>query len=97
MYIYIYIYIHNPYIYIYISYILLTGIIYSTSVPRGLIPAATPPAPRPLSARPAPCAATAPTPQLVAIYIPQRGVQWKQGVVIYMMLYTSLLCNTTPL
>ena len=25
------------------------------------------------------------------------GVQWKQGVVIYMMLYTSLLHNTTPI
>ena len=31
------------------------------------------------------------------VYIPQRGVQWKQGVVIYMMLYTSLLHNTTPI
>ena len=31
------------------------------------------------------------------IYIPQRGVQWKQGVVIYMMLYTSLLYDTTPI
>ena len=30
-------------------------------------------------------------------YIPQRGVQWKQGVVIYMTLYTSLLYNTTPI
>ena len=30
-------------------------------------------------------------------YIPQRGVQWKQGVAIYMMLYTSLLYNTTPI
>ena len=29
------------------------------------------------------------------VYIPQRGVQWKQGVVIYMMLYISLLYNTT--
>ena len=26
----------------------------------------------------------------VCFYIPQRVVQWKQGVVIYMMLYTSL-------
>ena len=31
------------------------------------------------------------------VYIPQRGVQWKQGVVIYMTLYTSLLHNTTPI
>ena len=31
------------------------------------------------------------------IYIPQRGVQWKQGVVIYMILYTSLLYDTTPI
>ena len=31
------------------------------------------------------------------IYILQRGVQWKQGVVVYMTLYTSLLCNTTPI
>ena len=29
--------------------------------------------------------------------IHQRGVQWKQGVVIYMMLYTSLLFHTTPI
>ena len=32
----------------------------------------------------------------VEIYIPQRGVQWKQGVVICMLLCTSLPCNTTP-
>ena len=31
------------------------------------------------------------------VYIPQRGVQWKQGVVIYMNLYTSLPYNTTPI
>ena len=31
------------------------------------------------------------------IYILQRGVQWKQGVVVYMTLYTSLLHNTTPI
>ena len=30
-------------------------------------------------------------------YIHQRGVQWKHGVVIYMMLYTILLHNTTPI
>ena len=29
--------------------------------------------------------------------IHQRGVQWKQGVVICMMLYTRLLHNTTPI
>ena len=29
-------------------------------------------------------------------YILQRGVQWKQGVVSYMALYTSFLYNTTP-
>ena len=34
---------------------------------------------------------------LVLFYIPQRGVQWTQGVVIYLTLYTSLLCNTTPI
>ena len=34
---------------------------------------------------------------LPQVAIPQRGVQWKQGVVIYMMLYTSLLYNTTPI
>ena len=34
---------------------------------------------------------------LSAIYIPQRGVQWKEGVVIHMPLYTSLLYNTTPI
>ena len=31
------------------------------------------------------------------LYILQRGVQWKQGVVVYMTLYTSLLYNTTPI
>ena len=31
------------------------------------------------------------------IKIHQRGVQWNQGVVICMMLYTCLLCNTTPI
>ena len=31
------------------------------------------------------------------VYILQRGVQWKQGVVICMMLYTVLLYNTTPI
>ena len=36
-------------------------------------------------------------PQHSFLYILQRGVQWKQGVVIYMMLYTSLLYNTTPI
>ena len=30
-------------------------------------------------------------------YIPQRGVQWKQGVVVCMVLCTSLLYNTTPI
>ena len=34
---------------------------------------------------------------LLKLYILQRGVQWKQGVVIEMMLYTSLLYNTTPI
>ena len=34
---------------------------------------------------------------VMAIKIYQRGVQWKQGVVIYMLLYTSLLCTTTPI
>ena len=33
----------------------------------------------------------------LALYILQRGVQWKQGVVIRMLLCTSLLCNTTPI
>ena len=32
-----------------------------------------------------------------AFYIPQRGVQWKQGVVIYVVLYTSLLYNATSI
>ena len=31
------------------------------------------------------------------VYIPQRGVLWKKGVVIYLTLYTSLLHNTTPI
>ena len=34
---------------------------------------------------------------LLLFYIPQRGVQWKQGVVIYMTLCTSLLYSTTPI
>ena len=32
-----------------------------------------------------------------AVYIPQRGVQWKQGVVMYMTLCASLLHNTTQI
>ena len=32
-----------------------------------------------------------------AVKTHQRGVQWKQGVVICMMSYASLLCNTTPI
>ena len=35
--------------------------------------------------------------QKLSIKIHQRGVQWKQAVVIYMMLYTSLLYDTTPI
>ena len=31
------------------------------------------------------------------IYILQRGVQWKQGVVVWMVLYASLLYNTTSI
>ena len=31
------------------------------------------------------------------VYILQRGVQWKQGVVNYMRLHTSLCYNTTPI
>ena len=31
------------------------------------------------------------------IKIHQRGVQWKQGVVIYIMLYTILLYKTIPI
>ena len=31
------------------------------------------------------------------VEIHQRGVQWKQGVVICMLLSTSLLYNTTPI
>ena len=33
----------------------------------------------------------------VELYILQRGVQWKQGVVVYIILYTMLLYNTTPI
>ena len=33
---------------------------------------------------------------IIIVKIHQRGVQWKQAVVICMMLYTSLLYNTTP-
>ena len=32
-----------------------------------------------------------------SIKIHQRGVQWKQGVVNYMMSYTSLSYDTTPI
>ena len=35
--------------------------------------------------------------QQARVYILQRGVQWKQGVVIRMLLYTILLYNTTPI
>ena len=31
------------------------------------------------------------------VKIHQRGAQWKQGVVICMLSYTSLLCNATPI
>ena len=31
------------------------------------------------------------------VKIHQRGVQWKQDVVISVLLYTSLLNNTTPI
>ena len=34
---------------------------------------------------------------LETLKIHQRGVQWKQGVVIYMMLYTSLLYHAPPI
>ena len=41
---------------------------------------------------------TALSPALVRqLKIHQRGVQWKQGVVFYMMLYTSLSYSTTPI
>ena len=30
-------------------------------------------------------------------YILQRGVQWKQGVVVYIILWAVLLYNTTPI
>ena len=33
----------------------------------------------------------------LALYILQRGVQWKEGVVICMVLYSILLYNTTPI
>ena len=36
-------------------------------------------------------------PDGATLYILQRGVQWKQGVVIRMLLYTILLCNTTQI
>ena len=31
------------------------------------------------------------------LYILQRGVQWKQGAVVYIRLCAVLLCNTTPI
>ena len=36
-------------------------------------------------------------PLAVPVKIHQRGVQWKQGVVICMLLRTSSLHNTTPI
>ena len=36
-------------------------------------------------------------PMRAPLYILQRGVQWKQGVVVCMALYTCLLYNTTPI
>ena len=36
-------------------------------------------------------------PPVPSFHIPQRGVQWKQGVVTYMILYTNVLYNTTPI
>ena len=37
-----------------------------------------------------------PRPEEASRFI-KGGVQWKQGVVVYMMLYTSLLYDTTPI
>ena len=33
----------------------------------------------------------------LVVYIPQRGVQWKQGVVVYIILKAVLLYNTTQI
>ena len=44
-----------------------------------------------------PCCRRSQRSEAWALKIHQRGVQWKQGVVIYMMLCTSLLYNTTPI
>ena len=33
----------------------------------------------------------------IRIYNPQSGVQWKQGLVVHIILYTVLLYNTTPI
>ena len=50
-----------------------------------------------------PCRTSPPMPLLRcicirrAVTIHQRGVQWTQGVVIYMMLYTGFLYNSTPI
>ena len=46
--------------------------------------------PTPACIRPSVCKAC-------QLKIHQRGVQWKQGVVIHMMLCTTLLCNATPI
>ena len=43
------------------------------------------------------CAFAVLSADLSKLRIHQRGVQWKQDVVIYMMLYTSLLYSTTPI
>ena len=52
----------------------------------------------PFSAVAQPTAQPSPEPSKApGVYILQRGVQWKQGVVNYMMIYTILLYNTTPI
>ena len=37
------------------------------------------------------------SPQRGPVYIPQTGVQWKQGVVVHIVLCAVLLYNTTPI
>ena len=91
IYIYIYIYIYicvRVYVHIYIYiYIFVGGRQRGPEVPRRHRPAAR--------QRDAPRAAGQACPPY--LYILQMGVQWNQGVVIYMTLYTSLLYSTTPI
>ena len=85
IYIYVCMYIHI-YIYIY-TYICTYMHIYTLHAPARMLGIAA-------DFRGSSAARVRPHPPL---YIPQRGVQWKEGVVICMVLRTSLFHDTTPI